>query len=254
MKKKPHYRAVFISDVHLGSRACRARALTNFLKSCTADEWYLIGDIIDAWKVLEKSWYWDEDHSRVIRALLKISLNSKLTYVTGNHDEFLRGLMLSGFSLENITLCNETSYETYDGKKYLVTHGDLYDSSIDIRWLSFLGDYAYGVLTYLNRNLNSLRKFFALKGRWAFSAYVKKKVKAATSFIVDFENRLLESARSQGYDGVICGHIHTPAIKWDCDGTPFYMNSGDWVENCTALVETVEGGFGIWWWEDDEEK
>lgn len=245
--KRRHYRAVFISDIHLGSRNSNVKSLLEFLRHTTADEWYLVGDVIDGWKVIEKAWYWNDDHSQVLRALLKLSIESRVIYTPGNHDEFLRGLVSDGFSLDSVTICDDIVYESLGGATFLVTHGDLYDSVVSAKWLSFLGDRAYDLLVAMNGLISQVRRMFGLRSRWSLSAYAKSKIKAAVSFIGDFEGRLAAAAHARGLDGVICGHIHTAAIK-TLRGSVRYMNTGDWVESCTALVETVEGEFKIIEW------
>jgi len=247
---RQHYRTVFISDTHLGSKSANATQLAHFLKHTTADTWYLVGDIIDGWKVIERAWYWNDDHSQVLRHLLRLSIESKVIYTPGNHDEFLRGLVADGFFMDSVTICDDIVHETHDGRRFLVTHGDLYDSVVSVKWLSFLGDRAYDALVLLNGAVSAVRRALGLRRRWSLSAYAKSKIKAAVAFIGDFEGRLASAAAARGLDGVICGHIHTAAVK-TLNGGVSYMNCGDWVESCTALVETQDGEFKVLQWSND---
>jgi UDP-2,3-diacylglucosamine pyrophosphatase LpxH len=247
MKKKiKHYRSIFISDIHLGSGGCQASAADSFLKSHSCDNLYLVGDIIDGWK-LRKRVYWPQEHSHVIRQIInKQRHGSKVVYITGNHDEFLREWLDIQVDFESIEICNSCDHQGLDGKKYLVVHGDLFDGVHRMaKWISYLGDWSYSALLVLNRYYNVMRHKFGF-GYWSLSAYLKRNVKGAIDFIFEFETTLSKYCKSKGYDGVICGHIHTAVIK-EVDGV-VYMNSGDWVESCTALVENVDGTWEIVHW------
>jgi len=248
MKK---YKSIFLSDIHLGSYGCKPTMLLDFISKVEAEQWFLLGDIIDGWKIQQKNWYWDDNCTKVVKKFLKKAYkNHNITYIIGNHDEFLRPLIELGFTIDGIEICNEKIYTSLNNKKYLLTHGDLYDGVIDITWLSFLGDRAYSVLLYINHFLNKFRRTFGLK-YWSFSHYMKKQVKLAVNFINNFENNLSELCNIKKTDGIICGHIHTAEIK-DINGV-IYMNTGDWVESCTALVETLDGKFKIINWKDHYE-
>lgn len=244
-----HYRTIVISDLHLGSKGCQHELVNNFLKMNTSDLLILNGDIIDAWKIQQNKWSFSKGQNKVLRRILKISMTKTVvTYVIGNHDDFFRTLLPYKFEFGKIRLCNQCDHTGLDGKRYLVTHGDLFDGVTRMhRWLSFLGDKAYDAMLKLNQIWNFSRKLLGLE-YWSLSQYLKKKVKQAVDFIYEFEDNLAGYCKSKGYDGVICGHIHTPEIK-EIQGVA-YMNSGDWVESCTALVETVEGEWKIIHWSE----
>jgi UDP-2,3-diacylglucosamine pyrophosphatase LpxH len=251
MKKKiKHYRSIFVSDIHLGSGGCQASAVNSFLKNHSCDNLYLVGDIIDGWK-LRKKVFWPQEHSLVIRQIInKQRHGSRVIYITGNHDEFLRDWLDIKVDFEAIEICDSCDHVGIDGKNYLVVHGDLFDGVHKMaKWISYTGDWAYSVLLYANKYYNSIRHSMGF-GYWSLSAYLKSNVKGAVNFIFDFEETLSKYCKSKDYDGVICGHIHTATIK-DIDGIA-YMNSGDWVESCTALVEHTNGGWEIIHWTEKD--
>lgn len=237
-------RTIFISDIHLGTKGCQAEVLLDFLKHCHADTYYLVGDIFDGWR-LKKSWYWPQSHNDVVQKLLrKARKGSRIIYVPGNHDEFLRHYFDLTFG--DVEVKNNPVHETADGKRLLVTHGDQYDNvMLYSRWLAFLGDSAYETLLVLNRPLNKVRSFFGLS-HWSLSQYLKLKVKNAVNFISCFESVVAADAKHQHVDGVVCGHIHHAEIR-EIDGIT-YCNDGDWVESCTALVEHIDGRLEIMNW------
>jgi UDP-2,3-diacylglucosamine pyrophosphatase LpxH len=245
---KHHYRAIFISDIHLGSKGTQANQLCHFLKHNECERLYLVGDIIDVWK-LKRKVYWPQEHSNVIRRVLtKAKRGTKVLYIVGNHDEMLRKWMNFDLQFGNISIVNETIHEGIDGKKYLIVHGDLFDGIGNLnRWLYVLGDHAYDFALALNRWINTIRRTLGFS-YWPVSRYLKANVKKATNFIFQFETNLATYCAKQGYDGVVCGHIHTPEIRQI--GDVLYMNDGDWVESCTALVETYEGEFKIIQWHE----
>ncbi|MCE2390349.1 MAG: UDP-2,3-diacylglucosamine diphosphatase [Proteobacteria bacterium] len=238
---KKHYRAVFLSDIHLGARGCQAERLVAFLKAHTCDQLYLVGDIIDGWR-LRSSFYWPQSHNNAVRRILTlVKRGTRLTYVTGNHDEFLR--RYSELVLGNISLVDRAVHETADGRRLLVVHGDQFDVVTRYhRWIAFLGDIGYNLLLRLNRYLNWLRRKFGY-GYWSLSAWIKHRVKQAVNYASDYERAVSHECRRRGFDGVICGHIHRAEIR-DIDGIR-YMNCGDWVESCTALVEDQNGVFRL---------
>jgi UDP-2,3-diacylglucosamine pyrophosphatase LpxH len=244
---KTHYRTIVISDIHLGSRGCQHELLNNFLKLNTCDHLILNGDIIDAWKIQQNKWHFTKGQSKILRRILKISLSkTNVVYVLGNHDDFFRTLLPYKFEFGRIKICNEIGHLGKNGKKYLVTHGDLFDGVTRLhRWLSFLGDKAYDAMLRLNQVWNFSRKLLGMR-YWSLSNYLKKRVKQAVNFVYEFEDNLAGYCKARGYDGVICGHIHTPEIR-QIQGIT-YMNSGDWVESCTALVETIDGEWKIVHW------
>lgn len=244
---KTHYRTIFLSDIHLGTRGCRADLLLEFLKLHTCDRLYLVGDIIDGWR-LSKGFYWPQEHTNVMRRFLTLSKRgTHVTYVTGNHDEFLR--KYSEMEIGNIRLVDEAVHRTADGRRLLVVHGDAYDVVTRYhRWVALLGDLGYGWLLALNGHLNRWRARFGY-GYWSLSAWVKYRVKRAVSLVSGFEEAVSHHCHQQGYDGVVCGHIHHPEIT-DYEDVR-YMNCGDWVESCTALVEDERGIFHIIRWADE---
>ena len=244
MKKNTgtEYKSVFISDLHLGSKHCNSDLLLKFLDDLSTDNLYLVGDIIDGWR-LKIKWFWPQKHNRIIQKLLKLSRTTNITYITGNHDEFLRKLPQA--TIGNVSIVNRVDYYSTDGKKFLVTHGDMFDNlmrSKSGRLVMRLGDIAYDLLLYVNMIVNYTRKILKLKN-WSLAKFLKHKAKSAASFIGDFEIQLVEYCRNKGYNGIICGHIHHATIKQYDDIT--YMNDGDWCESCTALVETHQGEFKI---------
>jgi len=241
---KTHYRTIFLSDIHLGTKGCQAERLAHFLKHHTCERLYLVGDIIDGWR-MRSSIYWPQAHINVLRRFLTLAKRgTEVIYVTGNHDEFLR--KYSPLTVGNVHLVDEAEHVTATGKRLLVVHGDEYDVITRYhRWVAFLGDAGYTVLLELNRHLNSLRSRCGY-GYWSLSAWIKHRVKRAVSFIGDYEQALVHQCRKAGYHGVVCGHIHHAEIR-DLDGTT-YMNCGDWVESCTALVEDEHGEFAIVHW------
>jgi len=237
-------RTVWISDTHLGTRGCQAELLLEFLDAIECEELYLVGDIVDGWS-LKRSWYWDEDHNRVVRRILELSSSgTRVTYVTGNHDEFLRDWL--GASFGGVELADEVAHETADGRRLLVLHGDRFDSVVrSYPWLARLGDKAYQLTLAANTLVNRVRRRLGLPF-WSFSAYLKHAVKAAVSFVDRFEQTVAADARRRGYEGVVCGHIHRAQIR-EVDGI-LYCNDGDWVESCTALVEGPDGSLEIVDW------
>ncbi|WP_210396536.1 UDP-2,3-diacylglucosamine diphosphatase [Motiliproteus sediminis] len=243
-KGRRHYRTIWISDLHLGTRGCQAEALTQFLKQHSCDHLYLVGDIIDGWR-LRKSAYWPQSHVNVIRRILTLAKRgTEVTYVIGNHDEFLRSYDAASYG--NIHLTNEAQHLTASGRRLLVIHGDQFDAVVRChRWLALLGDAAYEILLVLNRWYNAMRRRLGY-GYWSLSAYLKQKVKRAVSYIGEFEQALARECRQRGFDGVVCGHIHHPEIR-DMNGVG-YLNCGDWVESCSALVEEADGSIRVIRW------
>lgn len=241
------YRSIFISDIHLGSRDCKATQLNSFLKNNSTDTLYLVGDIIDGWKIQQNRLRWAQSHTDVVRQILKhAKQGTQVIYVVGNHDEFIRPLLHHTLVFASIEFCNQVEHLGADGKRYLVVHGDLFDGISRLApWLSFLGDRAYDVILSLNSKFNWLRHKFGF-GYWSLSKYLKGKVKKSVDFIFQFEKNLAGYCKKRGFDGVICGHIHHAEIK-DIDGIA-YMNDGDWVESLTALVEHHNGTWELVTW------
>ncbi|KAB7884734.1 UDP-2,3-diacylglucosamine diphosphatase [Poseidonibacter ostreae] len=242
------YKSIFISDIHLGTKFSKTKELLNFLKHTESENLILVGDIVDGWAIKRK-FIWPQTHSDVIQKILKKARKgTKVSFITGNHNEFIRPFvpLILGDSLN---ICNELDYVALNGKKYYITHGDFFDSiTMTKKWLAILGDYGYDLLLHLNSVLNFLRKKIGIQKYWSLSKYVKDSVKSSVSFINDFESVLSKHAKNKGYDGIICGHIHKAEIR-NIDSVE-YLNCGDWVESCTAIVETYEGEFKIINWLD----
>ena len=239
-----HFRTVFISDVHLGTRGCQAELLLDFIRHMECDTLFLVGDIIDGWK-LKGGWWWPQAHNDVVQKILRIARKgSQVIYVPGNHDEMVRDFC--GVHLGGVVVTRDAIHETADGRRFLVLHGDEFDGvTRHARWLAFLGDWAYRTVLALNTLFNHVRRRMGF-GYWSLSAYLKVKVKNALQFIENFEAAVAEEARRRGVDGVICGHIHKAEMRM-IDGIE-YINDGDWVESCTALVEHMDGRLEILEW------
>lgn len=240
-KEKKKYRAIFISDVHLGTKYSNAEKLLEFLKETEADRYYLVGDIIDGWMMRGKV-YWPQEHNNVVQFFLKQSKkDTNVTYVTGNHDEFLRDY--AGTEMGNIRVVNEAIHHGENGKRYLVIHGDQFDLvTMNAKWLALIGGWMYDRMIDLNRYLQSIYNILGIQG-FSLSAWAKSNVKEAVNFIGDYENVVADAAKRRCVDGVICGHIHHANISNIDDVV--YMNCGDWVESCTAIVEHYNGKFEI---------
>jgi UDP-2,3-diacylglucosamine pyrophosphatase LpxH len=242
-------RTLFLSDLHLGTKGCQAESLLRFLRAYDADTIYLVGDIVDGWR-LRSGWYWPQSHNDVVQKLLrKVRKGARLIYIPGNHDEFLRDYV--GVSLGGIELADHALHETADGRRFLVIHGDQFDLVVrHARWLALLGDGAYTAALFVNTHLNVVRRRLGLT-YWSLSAWAKLRVKNAVSFISRFEEFLVSEARRQEADGVICGHIHHAAMH---DGLGVaYVNTGDWVESCTAVVEHYDGSLQLIRWTEQSE-
>jgi UDP-2,3-diacylglucosamine pyrophosphatase LpxH len=248
MGETRHHRAIWLSDIHLGTRGCKAEFLLDFLRANDADVIYLVGDIIDGW-ALKRSWYWDQSHNDVIQKLLrKARKGTRIYYIPGNHDEFARDYVDSLFG--GIAVKSHAVHELLDGRRLLVMHGDEFDGIIRYaRWLAVLGDVSYQFALALNHWFNVLRRRLGYP-YWSLSAYLKHKVKNAVKYIDNFEAIVAREAASRNLDGVVCGHIHKAEIR-DIDSV-LYCNDGDWVESCTALVETLEGRLEILHWADTQ--
>lgn len=232
---KQHYRSLFISDLHIGTKAFMANRFINFLKEHKFDNLYIVGDFIDLWK-LKRGIYWPQAHTDVMRKILKISKKHKVVYITGNHDE-----AIEDFAAEygNIEICRTHEYITLQNKRILVIHGDQFDFiTKHAKWLSKLGDIGYTMLLSTNGICNWVRKKLG-KPYWSLSNYMKVKTKSVINIINNYEDALVRYAMIEKFDGVICGHIHQPAIK-NIRGIEYY-NCGDWVETCTAIAEDHDG-------------
>jgi UDP-2,3-diacylglucosamine pyrophosphatase LpxH len=242
-----HYRAVFISDLHLGTPGCQANALLDFLKDHTSDYLYLVGDIVDGWQ-LRRRWYWPQAHNDVIQKLLRRARKGcQVIYVPGNHDEFARHFLEHQFG--GIEVVHEATHTTADGRRFWVIHGDYFDAVVQqAKWLAYVGDYLYEFTLKMNRYLNNLRGRLGMP-YWSLSAYLKHKVKTALNYVMDFENAVAHEAAKHGYQGVVCGHIHRAEIR-EIEGV-LYCNDGDWVESRSALVEHVDGRIELVFWKPE---
>ena len=242
------YRTIWLSDIHLGTPGCKAEFLVDFLKRNECQQLYLVGDIIDGWK-LRSTWFWPQEHTNVVRKLLtKSKRGTRVLYVTGNHDEFLRKFV--GYQLEigNIRLVNETVHITADGRRLLVLHGDWFDVITRYhRWIAMAGDLAYETTMSANYWFNRGRRLLGMD-YWSLSAFAKQRVKTAVNVISSFEEAVARECRRRGLDGVICGHIHHAEIR-ELHGVT-YHNCGDWVESCTALAEDFNGKISVIRWVD----
>ena len=243
-RPKRRYRTVWSSDVHLGTRGCNAEMLVSFLRSIETETLYLVGDIIDGWR-LSKGWYWPDAHNEVVRRILKMAhRGTRVVFICGNHDEMLRPY--AGLTFGGVELALETIHETADGRRLLVVHGDSFDAVVLYhRWLAVLGDKAYSAVMRINVVFNALRRRMKLS-YWSLSAYLKKRVKNAVAYIGKYEEAVAHAAVERGLDGIVCGHIHSAEIRQIAGIT--YYNDGDWVESCTALVEDQHGAMTIVDW------
>ena len=237
-------KTLFLSDIHLGTRGCQAAALLEFLKEYEADTIYLVGDIIDGWR-LRSAWYWPQLHNDVVQKMLRrVRSGVRVVYVPGNHDEFLRDYI--GLTFGGVEIVEEAIHKTVDGKRILILHGDKFDIVVrNVKWLALLGDWAYDFAIFLNRHISRVRRFFGLSD-WSFAAYAKAKVKSAVNFVGAFEEAVAADARRHGVDAVMCGHIHQPANRMI--GDVQYLNTGDWVESCSAIVENRDGSLELVRW------
>lgn len=245
---KKTYRSIFISDLHLGSRGCKAETLCDFLKHNTAENLFLVGDIIDGWR-LQKQWYWPQEHSNVIREILTASKKgSNVVYVVGNHDEEFRRWLHFMPQIGNLKVVNRYDYTGIDGVNRLVIHGDMFDTLMHLktgRWLMKLGDTLYDFIIKLNDMWAIVRSKLGMS-YWSMSKWIKDNTKHAVKYVLNFEELMSDYCNSKGYAGIICGHIHKPEIKMVGDIS--YMNTGDFVENCSALVEHHDGRWEIIIW------
>lgn len=235
------YRAIWISDVHLGTKHSRVGPLLDFLRDVECQDLYIVGDFIDGWQ-LRRKWFWSDEYNVLIQKLLrKNRKHTRVTLITGNHDEFLEHFL--GMNFGAVRLMERTIHEAADGKKYLVLHGHQFDGLTHFnRLLDRVGSAIYDKILDLNVWINRVRRLLGF-GYWSFASYIKMKAKASMKYVNDYEDSLIQFARKSGVDGVICGHIHRPEIRQV--GDVMYLNCGDWVENCTALAEDYEGNMKL---------
>lgn len=236
-------RSIFVSDVHLGTRGCQADRLLDFLREHDADYLYMVGDIIDLW-AMSRGIHWTPAQNTVVQKILRRARHGEhVMLIPGNHDEALREH--DGVSFGDILVRNEHVHVTADGRRFLLVHGDAYDQVTRYhRWLAVLGDIGYNLLVRVNAWLGVVRRAMHRPGYWSLAGYAKARVKRAVSFIFDFEDSVARAIRERELDGVICGHIHSAAIK-TIDGLT-YINCGDWVDSCTAIIEHHDGSFELY--------
>jgi UDP-2,3-diacylglucosamine pyrophosphatase LpxH len=241
----PQVRTLFLSDIHLGSRACQADRLLEFLREYPAEQTFLIGDIVDFW-AMSRGICWTPAQNTVVQKLLRRARHGeRIVLVPGNHDEALREYIGADFG--GIELAAEHIHVTADGRRFLLVHGDEFDQVTRYhRWVAVLGDASYNLLVRINGWLSWVRRRLGISGYWSLAGYAKRKVKTAISFIFDFEDSVVHAARERGLDGVICGHIHWASLR-DVDGLT-YANCGDWVDSCTAIVEHLDGRLELIRW------
>jgi UDP-2,3-diacylglucosamine pyrophosphatase LpxH len=242
------HRTIFVSDTHLGTRGCKAEALADFLAHNECETLFLVGDIVDGWQ-LKRRWYWTDAQSQVVAEILrKVDAGTRVIFVPGNHDEFARDY--AGRLFAGVEIINEAIHETADGRRLWVLHGDRFDGVIAYaKWLAHVGDWAYGMALRLNDTLFAVRRQLGLP-YWSLSAFLKHKVKNAVEYISRFEEIVAREAETRGVEGVVCGHIHHAEIRQI--GGVLYLNDGDWVESCSALVEDAHGNMEILRWADPQ--
>jgi UDP-2,3-diacylglucosamine pyrophosphatase LpxH len=240
-----HYRAIFISDLHLGTPGCQAEALLSFLKHNSSEYLYLVGDIVDGWQ-LKRRWHWPQAHNDVIQKLLRRARKgTRVVYIPGNHDEFARQFVNHQFG--GVELLEEAEHTLADGRRLWLTHGDYFDAVVQYaKWLAHVGDNLYELTLRLNRYVARLRAHLGLP-YWSLSAYLKHKVKSALNYVTAFEDALAQEAKRRGFHGVVCGHIHRAQIR-EIDGV-LYCNDGDWVESRSAMIENFDGSLELLFWD-----
>ena len=239
-------RSIFLSDIHLGTRACQAQRLLDFLKEYDSEHLFLVGDIVDFWAMGQRGVYWSAAMNTFVQKVLKRARHGvQVSLIPGNHDELLREHVDASFG--DIRVLREHVHTSADGKRYVLLHGDEFDVVTRYhKWLAVLGDHTYAFLVRANVALSWVRRTLGVSGYWSLAGYAKRKVKSAVSFIYDFEENVVRDVKSRGYDGVICGHIHAATIR-QIDGV-VYINCGDWVDSCTAIVEDFDGRMELVEW------
>ena len=240
-----HCKSIFISDIHLGTKGCQADSLCNFLKAHTCDNLFLVGDVVDGWR-LRKRWYFPQSHANVIRRILtSAKRGTKVYYLLGNHDEGLRPFLRFNIDIGRIKILNKHTYTALNGKKYLIVHGDMFDVLMrkNRKWIMHIGDTLYDLMISFNTYFNKVRKLFGYP-YWSLSKWLKSNTKEAVKFINRYEDYVAQYCKDKGYDGIVCGHIHHAEIK--TINSIEYMNDGDWVESPTALLEHVNGEWEIY--------
>lgn len=245
----PTVRSIFLSDIHLGTRACQAGRLLEFLRSYTTENVFLVGDIVDFW-AMRRSIVWTAEQNTFVQKILRRARHGeRVVFIPGNHDEALRDYL--GIAFGDIEVVGEYVHELADGRRFLLLHGDQFDQiTRHHRWIAVLGDVMYELLVRLNAVISLVRRRLGITGYWSLAGYAKRRVKSALQFIFDFEDSAIRAARQRGLDGIICGHIHSATIR-EADGVS-YVNCGDWVDSCTAIVEHVDGRLELIAWDSRE--
>lgn len=241
------YRSVFISDVHLGTQACQAQHLIDFLQSITTKKLYLVGDIVDLLEMKKKA-HFPETHRQVMSEIMRMAREgTDVIYIPGNHDDFFRQMIGQVFA--GIKIQRNAIHVTADGRRFFVSHGDEFDQVVTISpLLCLVGDKAHAVALRLNIWCNAIRRCFKMP-YWSFAGFLKRHIGKANQFIRRFEYAALKACKGLGVDGYICGHIHSAAFRMH--GGKLYCNDGDWVEHCTALIETESGELNILHWSEN---
>ncbi|CAN5660793.1 UDP-2,3-diacylglucosamine diphosphatase [soil metagenome] len=248
MQSSTQFRTIVLSDIHLGTTGSKAKEATEFLRNYSCQKLILNGDIVDGWQ-LKQYGTWKKKHTAFFKTVLKqiVHYNTKVVYLRGNHDDFLDQIMPLKVG-RNFSIRKDYTLTSGD-KKFYITHGDVFDSiTSHMKWLAYLGDIGYTFLLWINKFYNTYRTWRGLP-YYSLSQQIKSRIKHAVNFISDYEQKLTELARARNCDGVICGHIHQPAIR-EFDGI-IYMNSGDWVESLSALVEDHEGNWSLLYYTSD---
>lgn len=239
------FRSIFLSDIHLGTRGCQAGRLLDFLREHESEYLFLVGDIIDFW-AMNRTIHWSPQQNTLVQKVLRRARHGdQVILIPGNHDEALREYVDTSFG--DIRVVRELIHTAADGRRYLVLHGDEFDQvTRHHRWVAMLGDIAYNFLVRVNAWLSWMRRTLRIPGYWSLAGYAKRRVKRAVSFIFDFEDSVIHAVRERGLDGVICGHIHSAALR-EVGGLT-YINCGDWVDSCTAIVEHADGRMELIEW------
>jgi UDP-2,3-diacylglucosamine pyrophosphatase LpxH len=239
-------RSIFLSDIHLGTKACQADQLLEFLKEYSSEHVFLLGDIIDLWAMSRGGVHWSPAQNTFVQKMLRRARHGeKVIFIPGNHDEAIREYV--GTLFGDVLVAHDYIHTAADGRRYLLLHGDEFDQvTRHHKWVAILGDKAYDLLVNLNIYLSWLRRTLKRPGYWSLAGYAKRKIKTAVSFIFSFEESVIHHARELGLDGAICGHIHWPMIK-EVEGLT-YINCGDWVDSCTAIVEHMDGRMELILW------
>ncbi len=241
----PTVRSIFLSDIHLGTRACQAERLIDFLRAYDAENLFLIGDIVDFWAMSRGIHWTPAQNTFVQKVLRRARRGERVVFIPGNHDEALREYV--GVAFGDIEVHAEYVHALADGRRFLLLHGDEFDQiTRHHRWVAILGDKAYDLLVRLNGMLSWSRRRLGIAGYWSLAGYAKRRVKKALQFIFDFEDAAIHSARQRGLDGIVCGHIHSATIR--PVGALHYVNCGDWVDSCTAIVEHPDGRLELIAW------